>query len=494
MEMPSLESMTKRNDSGMHAALRIREIQSLIFNVLVHDLKALARLARCCTSFRDPALDSSWPDEYLSESECIRLDFYARRVRYINDSSDQFHNSAVIRLATLRPSRCFFPNLRELKLTVGPGGHVPDNLPALNLPSIRRIEFSNSTDGDVAYSVLRSLSALGPSFNELKVAGKMPHLIQSFIARHPQLASIDLEDCQIISPTTERPPIYHELLREVAGMPSLTTLILPKNLHLYSIPDSYVGFPCLTKLDICGPPTMVTKFLRMLSPGVLEDFEVYPQDSLHESQQTAKQWFDCLKTLHERGATSLRRVIIESRLTGLGSSVPVGKLLQPLLGMRKLENLSLLYFPKLQSSHVRSMSAAWPALKRLVLSDFNITDDFEDNGLNSDNSTSSILRSAIYDWDFFSQVPRLFENLDFLSITMPLEGATLEENAGVHHNLRHLWILTPHGGTAVMALEKKILYARVLNRLFPRLDDLFIDGETPDLFDLMLNFREVAAG
>ena len=214
------------------------------------------------------------PDTYLEEREYARFDSYARRVQYLPHTIEDLGARAIfLQLATLRPFHSSFPNLRRIYLQVNDQYEWPH---ALVLPSLQHIIFCDRAGVQQGDKFIRCLTVRAPLLRTISLSGDMPWSTLPFIAQFQELTCLDLINCTICPDAGPSTALrYHDFFHNLAAKPNLARLRLPKNLRAELFSEC-VGFPSLAELDMYEPPTAVTAFLRMLSPGTLRKAKLLP--------------------------------------------------------------------------------------------------------------------------------------------------------------------------------------------------------------------------
>ncbi|KAG2138050.1 uncharacterized protein EDB93DRAFT_1253437 [Suillus bovinus] len=278
-------------------ALYISEILFAISYHLADDKKTLARLARCCHAFSEPALSVLWSsvrsfspfipllpptvkllwdhgqfDEVtLAEFQCPPeeewrvFDSYARRVRRLNSGS--CHQT----VARIRSGTTSFPLLRSLSLQLAEPLDVQGHL------------FSDS---------LRSLKISGPAYVHCK-DDRVQMAIAQVARDAPLVEYLHIEDYTYSVAQSSLPPLNFAHLRAVEISAFFDYSLLQSLCHILSeapvtqlkvelppLPNkewniSTPVFPALTSLQICGNPASAERFVFHLTSVGLQELSIH---------------------------------------------------------------------------------------------------------------------------------------------------------------------------------------------------------------------------
>lgn len=278
--------------------LYISEILFAISYHLEDDRKALARLARCCHAFSEPALSVLWSsvrsfspfipllpptvkflwdhsqfDEVsLVEFQCPPeeewrvFDSYARRVRRLYSGS---HCHQIV--ARIRSETTLFPLLRSLSLQLVEPLDMKGHL------------FSHS---------LRSLKISGPAYVHCK--DDRVQMAIAHVARDaPLVEHLHIEDYTYSVVQSSLPPLHFSHLRvvEISAFFDYTLLqslchilsqapVTQLKLELPPLPNkewnmSIPIFPALKSLQICGNPASAEQFVFHLASKSLQELSIH---------------------------------------------------------------------------------------------------------------------------------------------------------------------------------------------------------------------------
>lgn len=278
-------------------ALYISEILFVISYHLQDDRKALARLARCCHAFSEPALSVLWSsvrsfspfipllpptvkflwdhsqfDEVtLAEFQCPPeeewrvFDSYARRVRRLYSGS---HGHQIV--ARIRSETIVFPLLRSLSLQL-----------------VEPLDMQ----GHLFPDSLRSLKISGPAYvhcEDDRVQMAIAHVARDA----PLVEYLHIEDYTYSVAQSSLSPLHFAHLRAVEISAFFDYTLLQSLCHILSqapvtqlklelppLPNkewniSTPVFPALISLQICGPPASAEQFISHLASKNLQELSI----------------------------------------------------------------------------------------------------------------------------------------------------------------------------------------------------------------------------
>jgi hypothetical protein len=465
-----------------HPALGISEILALIFEELQDDKKSLAICARTCKLFSEPALNMLWRRLSISEmmvqvsniyshpstlepkdsfkllvsGSLSKFNYYAKRVQIIRGSSDavdKYIRLVYHRLAEAVPGRDLFP----LAHTLGVSGENRFSL-SMQLPqSLRTLEVHFEQGENESYNAgLYILSAVSqtPLLEHLILAGTVYHpMILVHIASFNHLRSLDLLNITLM-PSPKGLPIIQDGLRKLLGMKSLLKLILPLALDAGDLTAGIISCNLRT-IDISGNPSFfcaaVTSFL---SKTPMHSITIRAQNtSSNDVQASARQWGNCLDQLRVHCGASLRCIIFHPSALDYGSHS--FKALQPLLQLHHLEEFHASSPLVLSVDDIAAMATAWPNIQCLRL---DVTIHPPANEL----PTST----------FHSLVPVARFCPKLRTLRMMFSDTDLPSTADfpcLSHPLQEIHLV-------VQSVRDYVKLAALLDRIFPSLDKVFIDG------------------
>ncbi|KDQ52526.1 hypothetical protein JAAARDRAFT_478453 [Jaapia argillacea MUCL 33604] len=508
-----------------HRALQISEIILEIFRYVSDTSPSrtadLAALARCCRSFKDQALDQLWSemddveallslipplsesyhprgshtvrcyklDRHMTPCDWVRFDHYARRIfsltyKPLYDSGNIccaevfFHlrrekNASLLpRLRTLvwhPPKEIPFTGRRFLEaLSV-----CPSSLTKLHISGGGRYpEDGGWRDDPLFNATLEKLPIFFPQLQSFEASGDLPRCHFDFAGLLLDLRHFD--NNHIFSAAST---ILPEGLRSLSRLPRLETLSLHDvDMDAILLSPAPVGFPSLTRLDICV--IGITEFLyilSLLSPEPLK--EIFIEDFSANTHT----WISAFP--HLSPFTSLQTINI---VASISSSYEDGdhsidscmSILGPLLVLHQLSDVEIKSGGHLQTillwtdENVRQVACAWPYLRLLKL-------HFPSVG------------PSIKSLGFFAEFcPRLRCASISVTLSDPGDLATCQSTHQSNHPLH--WLMF---GTTVNPPDPPVL-AEYLHRLFPSLDalhgmDYFNDVEYTEEVLRLLRLRQL---
>ncbi|CAL1714249.1 unnamed protein product [Somion occarium] len=365
----------------MHPALLIDEILENILNhVLDWDSEkeyrwTLAQLARCCKSWKDPALDRIW--KRLADMKPIvglesqELSSYTSRVKQITLRGDTGYSPSEHVLA--------FPRL-QYALLEGAGCNAPINWALSH--SLHRLKVDmrcTNSKVDVQYErcehvtkiVQHIQNASNEGLQKLHLRGCITSSLNRVIGVLTSLRSLTLLTGSTLTP---------RLLTEITTFPFLQEL----RLHAAHIdadwfrttktPSESPTFPSLRRLHIRGQQSLIHAIVELLQLDTLE--HLYLEADRPALDITA--WTPIMDTLAVKASRSLRQLTIEHcteldtptnniHLMGLSSfTLQHIKSLSNCAAMRKF-TLDTTLPIKFTDRDIEDMSSWWPFLECLDL-------------------------------------------------------------------------------------------------------------------------------
>ncbi|KAG1873576.1 hypothetical protein DFJ58DRAFT_759047 [Suillus subalutaceus] len=263
-------------------ALYISEILFAISYHLADDRKALARLARCCHAFSEPALSVLW-SSVRSFSPFIAL--LPPTVKVLWDHS-QFDEMTLVEFQVRRlysGSRCHQIVARIRSRTT--------LFPLLQSLSLQLVE-SPDMQGHLFSDSLRSLKISGPAYVHCK-DDRVQMAVAQVARDAPLVEHLHIEDYTYSVVQSSLPPLHFTHLRAVEisaffGYSLLQSLchilsqapVTQLKLELPPLPNkewnvSVPVFPALKSLQICGNPASAEQFISHLASEGLQELGVH---------------------------------------------------------------------------------------------------------------------------------------------------------------------------------------------------------------------------
>ncbi|OCH95783.1 hypothetical protein OBBRIDRAFT_501868 [Obba rivulosa] len=485
----------------MHRALLIDEILAAIFvhvgfvTPRIHNqAKSLARAARCCSAFKDPALNELWKYQtsllplfrvlssleqrdgiyvrtYLrsssqqqlrrtkrmlqtlsgpiSANDLDRCRQYAKRIRtLVYTRQTHIHPCVFISLAQMSCGIPLLPSLQILHWR-----QAVDDDPVIDLlpsPSITNVDIqlyqtdwglfggrvnddpSTECSGHAIQTLLTALVAQNSPLESLRLAGRVPEPVLDIIEKFPRLQHLDLGMTGRL--------LDNEAFNAIASFRHLKLL----NMHADGVSGSRnlaISFPSLETLEISGSPQSTCAVIDSVQSDALDS--VYLSSSGYYSAVEAR---SLMQTFRSRLGSSLRRLHMRLLLRDHGPAVM--DFLDPLLALPQLNDLHFHIEGKLvvRDVDVGVMASTWSMLRNFHLSYSRVTDDCR--------LTLGALLS------FATKCPTL------RSISLPLDAQTpftLPAGHSPSHPLRSLCLLGDVRVDDAQAVTK------ALRSLFPKL-------------------------
>ncbi|KII86186.1 hypothetical protein PLICRDRAFT_177771 [Plicaturopsis crispa FD-325 SS-3] len=394
----------------MHRCLSINEILLMVCHELLdyrfmNHLKTrdVARLARTCRAFHEPALDLIWyeldslgplvrtfPADLWEQREVVdedggdftelalirpihpsdwtRFQFYARRIRRLDFIPEICNMEAGVMSAihASTPSLPLLPSLRELVLeaedTEGVAPHVTH---MLLHPALSRVSIGCRTAEAVRVSVILALPDACPALEVLEIPsfGNKDAIISAAVDR------VVGRWCCLTELTV--PHLSSDAMVTVAALPVLRFLVIQKFEATAVEKTSFPAFPALRDLSIEGAPAMADciAFISLLKRGhCLKTLRL----SLSEKRSVISQWQDFFKIIAERcSPTTLSSVVITDLETQhtRHEEISVIGVITPLLAFPHMTTFSVA-FPDtmpLDDLTLKTIAVAWPRIEVLHL-------------------------------------------------------------------------------------------------------------------------------
>jgi len=479
----------------MHRALQLTDILHKVFLHFSLDTcgGSLARCASVCQTFRDPALDRLWSEITtlvplfstlarrfvavpkseedgnvfvmqgpIQIGEWSRFRSYAKRVlkMTLDDSQEDIHPSVFLELAMYTQNEALLPSLvscqwsracpigTELLLFMAPS--LSSMTLFIDCP--QSLEGPRSPDDYIFMSLLRTMESKCPLLENLTLNNQDPREIplHSFV-HFSNLRSLDISEFRM----------SQDALLVCAELDNLVELII----DVIGIEDGLLeaskGFMRLEKLDVTGTLSSVAHLLKAILSPVLWSIIV----SVTPENLGWKEWHKCFVIVGSRSVSVLRNVVfIASSSPSASESVTKGSrtflsVIRPLLNLHKVEEITLDFLDtpgdvSLEDNDVKAMANAWPTLVTLDLR-LRLSKACESAAAPSLVSLVSLAQSC----------PQL-QNLCLPSLRLEISSAQVEVMAPLmSHGLKALSIDDEN-----LSIPKPIPVARVLDRLFPRIE------------------------
>jgi hypothetical protein len=363
------------------------------------------------------------------------------------------------------------PNLRALRLFQVPEAFTPKALPeSLQILCIV-MDFDNSENVpllDAIVTDLGPLAAQSPVLKRLDIIRNLPvsallHLTQSKHLRVLNFGTIHTR--QSIDSN-----LYRNLIVQLATLDELLDLHLPGHLVEGDIP-SIKGFPSLEGLAMHATPATAIKFLELLSSPRL--CRVVLADHACITSPPAV-WRECLDMLASLCGSTLRGIKFDGHEERASDNMPLIEVLRPLFKINQLEFVEVtLLDGVISAKDVHAMATAWPDLQHLKLY-LNIGVP-EDEAGDEGNNFQALASLAIL-------CPKL-QTLD-----VHINGCqlpSLSDWPHLTHNLRHLCL-------AASNIQDPLMLARLLDRIFPTLEDVSVLGDSDIIDDDEGRWEDVA--
>ncbi|GBE77144.1 hypothetical protein SCP_0100160 [Sparassis crispa] len=392
------------------APLRNKAILRQIFHYDKVNNRTLARLARTCKAFSEPALDELWwflddfthlltllrlqcckvPDKarkkYVLQEEpsaerWARFHSYARRVRraFMPMAYMDIHPSVYTALAERSHKQPLFPSLRDL---LWPYDTFPDYelvelvicIAAQSIKSLRWVRAVDCGPYDDQEPVreddrepfqlealCRMLANEAPSLQTLELGSRFSLVLLRFLAPCKRLTKLQISFCTVF-----------DLLQFCAPMECLAELDACLVETFGADIPLCAGFPALEKLTLGdGCAAQVARLLRAISSP---DVRYVKMDSL-----VADSWMDvgaCLDALDARVASSLRVFHLGCDLRSPDKpTTRLTVILQPLFRFYQLEDISIRLSVhsdlnskiRLSDRDISELASAWPKVTSIRL-------------------------------------------------------------------------------------------------------------------------------
>ncbi|KAJ3996158.1 hypothetical protein F5050DRAFT_168317 [Lentinula boryana] len=339
--------------------------------------KGLLSLALTSKAFLEPALNVLWrqitsvepllsvlPDtmilngkkmivEQIAPSSWDRLHYYARKVREFEQQDPSNVHESVY--AILGQSKPIFPNLVELRagLQISTNSLIfflTSSISNVSIPWLTRMP---SNDLDLGPS-LALLASKNPGLKFLSISSAAVSGISSSLRCFRNLRTL------VLGRLPQYEPDYVQILASLDDLTSLT-LTLPRDdiLEYGSIQN---GFPSLERLSIVGFTSNLRKFLKVVSPSILQDLSL----EWVESPVLVADAFSVTNTL--RRFPSLQKLKIE-RATSLFADdldrSDYWALFTPLLQLNQLQSLTYSSPLILTDELTARIASSWPHIVSL---------------------------------------------------------------------------------------------------------------------------------
>lgn len=382
----------------MHQALLIYDIFVIIlshiggsdqFSRKSTQLKALARLARCCRLFTDPALDELWKrqislfplfrvipsfqetggsysfDRPIGDQDWERFKYYAKRIQtLVYQQHSRIHPSAYSRLRERLGYSSMFPSLRNLQWRQA--AHVDDLSPMLFSPSLRSIAislaqsdagvFEDVCDPEICEnhsvkSFLDMVLAHSPGVERLIFDGPCPSSWAVCIQGLTSLQHLTLGGLIDVS---------HVI--GLSNFPLLAGLSVTVGGEITC--GKWTGFSSLQSLVVSGDVSAVACVLESVESRLLRSVTItsmspyLPSDCSTCMDLLSRPHFQpCLQRVHLRLALT----------TNNGDTPPLMDVIRPLLEVNLLRDVSFDFNDPVycDDSDMTAMASAWPHLRRL---------------------------------------------------------------------------------------------------------------------------------
>jgi len=440
----------------MHRTLTISEILYRIFIYFQwqYDDRTLARLARTCKTFKDPALDLLWEfcfqlqhlirvlphhavmrdskDDIvgiqpLTTEEWTRFHAYSARVREVSILEWESTPNPFITFLAAPPAHIdrTFPKLRRILIQESKGQLRISDYHFLLGPFVEcvdlRLEETPSVNDALTESIIRSVPEVCPKLTDFSITWYShtpppwaPQAISETVVRLDHLKTLQC-------PAPNSHAIMH-----ISQLPSLVVLVL-NPLPQYDVAASETGeisiynFASLYSLQMTtdGLNTIMAflRRLKNLPDAVTIDLGTSPQPSALEI------FFGYLDNFHNRDFDSLTLRKESSQVEAISDMDDPGppitlQTLRPLLQYDGLYTLDITVTSpiSLTDADIRNMSLAWPNLRTFALN--------ESNGWGGSTATIESLYSLVENCPSLNSIGMSIDasQLDEVPEDMPADG------------------------------------------------------------------------
>jgi len=462
-----------------HAVLQNQDILYIIFNCVTYankPKKALARFARVCRAFSDPALSILWRDlddvdvllsiftgykkveegsvgsenNYISNDAYsegwVRFQKYARLVRALQLRGGKVsHPSLFTHLVRRNNWMPLLPHLERLDYHMD--SPFETLLYAFVSESLRHLEIRLATnmDPECPSAISLLIHNITPQIKNLEDicfrSIERRHHSLLFVRACPKLRSVQILDWRHI--------MYPRLLQSLSCLSDLVDLHIAAGEGEEAFPP-IGGFPRLRKLHVGGQPLRIAAVLSATSLPVLRDLTLV----FEGSKEPLEEYATCILVV-PKFAKSLRivYVVFERHLTPsiAQQDISLMKLVEPLLDVRDLEVVEFEHLgdPELplSANDMHRIADAWPNLRV-----FRTLALYPVSGI----SPQALLYIA-------QKCPHL-QTLDISYIETGIIQPPLDTWPVLSHSLRYLHLAHLEDESDLLVL------AQLVDRLFPELD------------------------
>ncbi|KAI6045324.1 hypothetical protein EDC04DRAFT_2889110 [Pisolithus marmoratus] len=480
----------------MHACLRITEILDLIMGFMVDDErvnypnearpllhKDIARLARTCKVFMDPALDVLWrtqpslsplimclPDHLWtsklessgrtvsllqepSHEDWIRPKRYSQRIRAFDHCTPlalpKVSMNAFDAVFSLGLCCELFPSLRTLDVEVFglPSINPIEFLGSIRLPQLTRLSFRIPKYLRYKYPVFRFVPACMPPLQALTINADgdafarrwTPALFGVDFAGVPYLRSLDLSFNMDVSSSCVRELIHLQYLRDLS-------VSLPGDFDVGIRPSIQPILPSLQRLEvIVGSINQCSTLLSSVTSSALGSVKIYHRAPA--TQSDIYTLFETIERIYDRFLDFHTLYVDFHTFPTTRSNDPTfdfrRSTLTPLLACHRLRILHLVSFGTLDidDAFIGHIILAWPRIECLYLRGFQLNKTCVTlEGLRELLKGCPLLSSLSMQIDA-SILPEQEPEMESLSLTrLYIFGSRVEDRTAVE---RYLRILAP---------------------------------------------------
>ncbi|CCL98969.1 uncharacterized protein FIBRA_00977 [Fibroporia radiculosa] len=355
-------------------------------------LQTLARLARCCRAFSDPALAALWKRQItlgpllrvfssykisngvysvgdIEPLEWARFQGYASRIHILVYTTlrnvDPFVYTCLKERSEGKP---LLPSLSQLywkQATFNDPAYILFVTPSLQFVDILLAQTEWRTNDDVeglegamGHSVglfLETISKDAPFVRKLSLIGCCLSQWATFLQRFQALRSLDIGEVGVVDITT---------LSELSALPALQHLSV--NIGEVVTGETLLksSFGALESLNVSGAPPAVFGLLGYMGSAGLQSMTL-----VSSVAYTQLQLFSCSNRLRSHFCTCLRRLRIRISVTSIEDDFSLINGIEPLLELALMEDVHIQLDSPIRSSDedVTSMATAWRCLERFHL-------------------------------------------------------------------------------------------------------------------------------
>ncbi|KAG6837006.1 hypothetical protein H0H93_016466 [Arthromyces matolae] len=415
----------------------------------------------------------------LCETDWIRFDFYASRIRVLGERVDDvlfpdpfpmifLHESVLAAFSAFRPARQILPRLHTLTLTFGnEGSRMQESIPHLEIlfaPSIKRLNISQYTveANPELMQFFPSFSSLCPRLEYLHVDGgdrSDTTAIGQTILKMDHLRIIN------VASTIE---MTHDLMLHLSALStlqSLATIVIPSDDLTFRgvIPLIPGNFQNLRRLFFHTPTWSQ-------AGSLLESFQCPLQKLSIELTRGDARLAPFLKTLARHPCiTTLTHVRLIDRISTIDADpAEILRGLQVLSAMRGLEVLLIIHpcVRFLDDTWLLNISLACKGLQRLAIGDDHVDEQAEDARVQQPHMTLKGL------------VPLITNCPDIEQISIPIHAAPIDPAIFLHPPVCNTLVTYLLFKPATIIHPQKVF--RSLITLFPRLETVIAHASSEE--------------